>query len=179
MLCIRAYKYRLYPTKKQAEKLRETLNLLREMYNVALQERRDAYTLKVKRHPEYYDEATRTQLTREHAITYATQAAQLPEIKLLREEYQGIYSQVLQEMLRRVQKAFDAFFRQVVAGDTPGYSRYKSQERFNSFCYPQSGFSFTQDHRICLSKIGTIKVKIPQGKKARPLLSGIVSLSPI
>lgn len=133
MRCKRAYTFRLYPTKKQVEKLQETLNLLRELYNAALQERCNAYTLKVKRHPDFYDEATRTQLTREHAITYSAQSSQLPEIKVLREEYQGIYSQVLQDTLRRVHKAFEAFFRRVATGHTPGYPRYKSQERFNSF----------------------------------------------
>jgi IS605 OrfB family transposase len=49
-----------------------------------------------------------------------------------------------------------AFFRRVKAG----YPRFKSHSRFDSFTYPQSGFSLTQDHRVCLSKIGTIKMKL-------------------
>src|SRR5262249_8336441 len=43
-----------------------------------------------------------------------------------------------------------------------GYGRY------DSFTFPQSGFSLTQDNRVCLSKIGTIKIKMPKGKKANP-----------
>src|SRR6202043_916813 len=96
---LKAYKYRLYPTSAQAERLQWTLDRLRELYNAAIQERRDAYDLCVKRHPNYYDEATRQQLTHDHAINYYQQAKQLPEIKELREEYTDIYAQVLQDML--------------------------------------------------------------------------------
>src|ERR1700730_9261263 len=59
----------------------------------SLQERRDAYRMAGK------------------SITYYDQANQLPEIKDIREEYKEIHSQVLQDVLRRVQKAFDHFFR--------------------------------------------------------------------
>ncbi len=156
----KAFKYRLYPTKKQAKKLQETLDWLRELYNAAIQERRDAYDLCVKRHPNYYDEATRKQLTRDQAISYYQQADQLPEIKELRQEYQEIHSQVLQDILRRVKKTFDAFFGRVREGKTPGFPRYKGKDHFDSFCYPQSGFSVTADKRLCLSKIGTLKVKM-------------------
>src|SRR5260370_20004719 len=170
MISIKAYKYRIYSNKKQAEKLQWTLDRVRELYNAALQERRDAYEIMVRRHPNFYDEDTRQQLARAHASSFEQQSGQLPEIKEVREEYQEIYSQVLQDMLHRVKKAFDDFFERVRAGKTPGYPRFKGKDHFDSFCYPQSGFSLTEDNRICLSKIGTIKVKIPKGKKARPML---------
>jgi putative transposase len=160
----RAYKYRLYPTKKQRATLQWTLDRARELYNAALQERRDAYTCKVKRHPSFYDEETRTQLTKEHALTYTRQAAELPEIKEVRPEYE----QILQDVLRRVDKAFKAFFRRVKEGQKPGYPRYKGEGHYDSFTYPQSGFSLTADNRLCLSKIGSLKVKFPTGKKAHP-----------
>ncbi len=133
-----------------------------------MQERRDAYTCKVKRHPNYFDTDARQQLTKEHALTYTRQAAELPEIKEVRPEYEDIYSQVLQDVLRRVDKAFKAFFRRVKEGQKPGYPRYKGEGSYHSFTYPQSGFSLTADNRICLSKIGMIKVKFPTGKKAHP-----------
>src|SRR2546428_1632886 len=102
---LKAYKYRLYPNKKQAEHLQWVLDRCRELYNSALQERRDAYEMTVKQHPDYYDETTRKQLTQEHALNYNQQAAQLPEIKAIRSEYSDIHSQVLQDVLRRVDKA--------------------------------------------------------------------------
>jgi len=150
MSTLRAYKYRLYPSKKQAEKLQWTLDRCRELYNAALQERRDAWHMcKV-------------------SINYNQQAAQLPEIKTVRPEYRAIHSQVLQDILRRVKKAFDAFFRRVKEGQTPGYPRFQGYGRYDSFTFPQSGFSLTEDNRVCLSNIGTIKVKFPKGKKANP-----------
>jgi len=79
----RAYKYRVYPTKKQARVLHEHLALCAELYNAALQERRDAYWKCDK------------------SITYTQRAEPLPEIKALRPEYEAIYSQVLQDVLRR------------------------------------------------------------------------------
>jgi putative transposase len=86
----------------------------------------------------------------------------LPEIKAeLREEYQDIYSQVLQDVLLRLERAFKAFFRRVKNGEEPGYPRFQGQNRYDSFTYPQSGgFSLTHDSRVCLSKIGSIKVKL-------------------
>src|SRR5438128_2452111 len=126
-----------------------------------LTERRDAYNFHVKQHPNYYDEPTRKQLTKELTVGYYQQKGMLPEIKAeLREEYQDIYSQVLQDVLLRLERAFQAFFRRVKSGEEPGYPRFKGQNRYDSFTYPQgSGFSLTHDSRVCLSKIGSIKVK--------------------
>lgn len=102
------------------------------------------------------------------SISYGHQSAQLPEIKEIRPEYADIHSQVLQDTLRRVDKAFKAFFRRVKHGEKPGYPRFQPYGRYDSFTFPQSGFSLTEDHRVCLSKLGTIKVKFPTGKKANP-----------
>jgi len=71
-------------------------------------------------------------------------------------------------VLRRVDKAYQAFFRRIKEGKTPGYPRFHGYGRYDSFTFPQSGFSLTEDNRVCLSKIGTLKVKFPQGKKANP-----------
>jgi putative transposase len=142
MSSLKAYKYRLYPTKKQAIRLQEVLDRCRELYNAALQERKDAYRMA------------------HLSIGYTQQAAQLPEIKEIRPEYQDIYSQVLQDVLRRGDKAYKAFFRRIKQGEKAGYPRFQGDGRYDSFTYPQSGFSLTEDNRVCLSKIGTIKVKM-------------------
>ena len=150
MYYLKAYKYRLYPTKKQAIRLQEVLDRCRELYNAALQERRDAYRMC------------------HVSIGYNQQAAQLPEIKAIRSEYADIHSQVLQDTLKRLDKAFKAFFRRVKQGEKPGYPRFQAYGRYDSFTFPQSGFSLTHDNRVCLSKIGTLKVKFPAKKKANP-----------
>jgi len=79
---------------------------------------------------------------------------------VIRLEYNDIHSQVLQDVLRRVKKAYDNFLWRVKEGQAPGYPRFQGYRRYDSFTYPQSGFSLTHDNRVCLSKIGTIKVKM-------------------
>jgi putative transposase len=160
-----AYKFRLYPTRKQRECLQETLDRCRELYNAALTERRDAYNFHVRQHSNYYDEAIRKERSRELNINYYEQANQLPDVKAVREEYQDIHSQVLQDVLRRVQKAFDAFFQRCKQGEKPGYPRFQGKSRYNSFTYPQAGFSLTHDNGLSLSKIGSVKMKLHRAIK--------------
>ncbi len=137
-----AYTFRLYPTRKQAQALIWTLDRCRELYNAALQERRDAFRMVGKR------------------LNYYDQANQLPDIKAIREEYRDIHSQVLQDVLRKADKAYKAFFARCKHGATPGYPRYKGRNQFDSFTYPQGGHSLTHGSRVCLSKIGSIKIKL-------------------
>src|SRR5260370_24503179 len=54
-------------------------------------------------------------------------------------EYAEVYSQVLQDVVQRADRAFQAFFRRVTAGDTPGYPRFHGRDRYRSFTYPQAG----------------------------------------
>jgi putative transposase len=139
----KANKFRLYPTKQQEKTLFWTLTRCRELYNAALAERKEAYRMAGK------------------SITYYEQKRDLPEIKAeLREEYQQIHSQVLQDVLLRLKRAFDAFFRRVENGEEPGYPRFQGRNRYNSFTYPQGGYSLTHDSRLCFSKIGSIKITL-------------------
>ena len=136
----KTYKYRLYPTGKQERVLNEQLALCTELYNAALQERKEAYQLCGK------------------SITFTQQCAQLPAIKAIRPEYEAIHSQVLQDVLHRVDKAFKAFFLRVKAGQVPGYPRYKSKFRYASITYPQTGFGIDEQGKLSLSKIGHLKI---------------------
>jgi len=136
----KAYRYRIYPTKKQEHILNAQLALRCELYNAALQERRDAYPMCGQ------------------TISFAHQSAQLPEIKAVRPEYEAVYSQVLQDVLHRVDKAFKAFFRRCKAGEKPGHPRYKSRLRYDSLTYPQSGFGIDEQGKLSLAKIGHIKM---------------------
>ena len=137
----KAFKFRIYPTKKQIGKLEWTLRRCKELYNAALQERRDAYKLCGV------------------SVSYYTQNKQLPEIKEIRQEYRDIHSQVLQDVLTRVDKAMDNFFRRVKNGEKAGYPRFKSADRYDSFAYTQSGFE-TIRGKLNLSKIGRVKIKL-------------------
>ena len=105
----KAYKYRLYPNKTTEKQLQWVLDRCREVYNAALQERRDTWK-NIKQHPNYYDLEWRKQSAQEHGVSFSSQSAQLPDIKDIREEYRDIYAQVLQDVLRRLDKAFQRFF---------------------------------------------------------------------
>jgi putative transposase len=135
------YKFRLYPTKQQTELLGWTLACCQELYNAALQERRDAWRIN------------------RVSVNYAAQAVQLPEIKTVRPELRTVYSQVLQDALRRVDKHFQAFFARVRRNEKPGFPRFRPLSRYDSFTYPQQGFGLSGG-KLQLSKIGKIKIKV-------------------
>ena len=164
----RSFKYRLSPTRTQAEKLQWTLDRTRELYNAALQERRDAYEV-IKHRPDFLDKDARRQAIRAQNINYYSQANQLPDIKQDREEYQDIHSQILQDVLKRVDKAYKAVFRRCACGETPGYPRFQGRDRYNSFTFPQGGYalSLSPNNRVCLSKIGSINVKLHRAVQGR------------
>ncbi|WP_243091261.1 RNA-guided endonuclease InsQ/TnpB family protein [Thermus neutrinimicus] len=88
----KAFKYRLYPTKPQTRDLERTLELCRQLYNSALQERRDTYRRAGQR------------------VTFSQQSRYLPQIREELPEYKKVHSQVLQEVLHRVDRAFQGFF---------------------------------------------------------------------
>jgi putative transposase len=138
---VKAYKFKFKQNASFAAACNVTLDICRELYNAALQERRDAY--KIKR----------------VSINYHAQAIQLPQIKEIRAEVGDVYSQVLQDVLRRVEESFAGFFRRVKEGKTPGYPRFKPASRYDSFTYPQSGFRLAGD-RLHLSKIGSCRIHL-------------------
>lgn len=138
---LKTYKYRLYPNKAQSQKIDTTIDLCRNLYNAALEHRIYLY---------------------KHGginVNYNAQQNELPGLKQVLSEYRTVQSQVLQDVLKRLDKAYQNFFRRVKQGDKPGFPRFQSYKRYNSFTYPQSGFALTGNH-LELSKIGNVKVKL-------------------
>jgi len=139
---MRAYKYRIYPTPKQKKVLQDTLFSCFKLYNTALEHRREAYRIAQK------------------SISYNEQQNELPSIKDEFPEYNKIHSQVLQNVIKRVDLAYQNFFRRIKQkGEKSGFPRYKSFDRYDSFTYPQSGFDII-NKKVRLSKIGSIKIKL-------------------
>jgi putative transposase len=132
-----AYKFRIYPNRKQQAQLDVTLETCRHLYNTALADRKNCYELEGIRR------------------SYEDQAATLTLEK--KEGKWQIFSQVSQDVLKRVDKAFKAFFRRVKAGEKPGYPRFKGQGWYKSFTYPQVGFKI-EGSKLVLSKIGSIRI---------------------
>ena len=121
--------------------------MCRELYNAALQERREAWSRYRK------------------GIHYVEQANQLPDIKAVREDLRAVHNQVLQDALRRIDKASQAFFLRCNRGQVPGFPRFRFESRYDSFTYPQAGFKLSG--RLSLSKIGDIKIKLHRPVKGR------------
>ncbi|WP_456831428.1 RNA-guided endonuclease InsQ/TnpB family protein [Deinococcus sp. UYEF24] len=142
---MKAFKYRLRPTKVQEAALNEQLRLCRNLYNAALEERIGAYRKAGK------------------TLTAYDQMKSLTEIKAALPEYAGVYSQVLQDVLKRLEKAYKAFFRRIKAGVKAGFPRFQGRDRYDSITYPQSGFSLSGDVAY-FSKIGNIRLRL-----SRPL----------
>ena len=139
---LKTYKYRLYPTRKQTEKLNWTLDTCRILYNSALVDRKNSY-----------------EQTGE-SLSYSKQAGILKHDKLIIPYLKDIHSQVLQDVLIRVDKAYKAFYRKLKEKKgKAGYPRFKAEGRYDSITYPQMpGFELTENG-LRLSKIGTVKLK--------------------
>ncbi|HEY4034301.1 MAG TPA: transposase [Ktedonobacteraceae bacterium] len=144
---MKAFKYRISPTRRQSDALQFILDRNRELYNASLEERREAYRMSGI------------------SISSNDQSAQLPAIKKIRPEYKEIYSQILQDTLKRVDKAFKAFFKRCKEGKTPGFPRFQGYDRYDSFTYPQieklkgKPTISIENKKVVLPKIGHIKIK--------------------
>ncbi len=140
----KTFQFRIYPNKNQDVVMNRTLSTCRHLYNDALAERKRKAEL---------NELERTfgiiPWGKPEWIEYEDQQNALP---LTKTSYQKeVFSQVLQNVLKRVDRSFQNFFRGF------GYPRFQGRDRYNSFTYPQSGFEL-EDGKLILSKIGNIRI---------------------
>ncbi|MFW5908994.1 MAG: RNA-guided endonuclease InsQ/TnpB family protein, partial [Desulfosalsimonas sp.] len=153
MTISKSFKYRIYPTRAQITNLENQFSMCRHLYNWSLAERKEAYE------------------TSGETISYNTQQNNLPALKKARPWYKGVYSQVLQDVLRRLDKAYQHFFRRVKSDEVPGFPRFKKRGQWNSITYPQ--YSAFPSSRIKVPKVGTIKTvyhrEIPKEAKVKTL----------
>lgn len=140
MFVVKAYKFRLKPTKKQARLLQEQLDECRWLHNELLAQRKMAHEVEIP-------------------LSKYNQNMFLPFLKEERPSLAKVHSQVLQNVVDRLDKAFQHFFRRCKTGETPGFPRFRGVDRYKSFCYPQSGFALT-GNELKLSKLGKIRVKM-------------------
>jgi putative transposase len=135
----KSFKFRIFPNKQQTECLERSLNLCRDLYNSAVQERRDAWRLNRTR------------------ISFFDQSKQVPDIRKLNPDYMQIQARVCDQVLRQVDKSFQAFFRRCKSGEKPGFPRFKGRAFFNSFFYNREGFRFV-GNKLRLANIGLVKI---------------------
>lgn len=143
----RAYKFLLRPTSRQVNALRAMLDDHRDLYNAALQERRDAYRIHGV------------------SISFTDQSAQLSDIRRADPGGQERWSfNSQQATLRRLNRAFEAFFRRVKTGQRPGFPRFKSVDRFDTVEWPRDRDGCRWDStlngstRVYLQGVGHVRV---------------------
>jgi putative transposase len=143
MYMLKAYKFRIYPTRSQRTKMERTLDLCRWTYNQTLAYRKSAWENESKSVSKYET----------HNL--------LPAWKEEKPELKEVYAQTLQNVQERVDLALKAFFRRVKAGEEPGYPRFRGKGWYDSFTYPQpeKGGNIVSG-KLRLPKIGDIKIKL-------------------
>lgn len=141
MFVRKSFQFRLRPTKAQAKLLQAQLDECRWLYNELLSQRKLSY------------EELDTSLSKYQQLMF------LPLLKEERPSLKLVHSQVAQNIVDRLDKAFQSFFRRCKAGEKPGFPRFRGMHRYDSFCYPQSGFTLL-GKEIYLSKIGRIRIKM-------------------
>ena len=138
-----AYKYRLYPTKAQAQFLEGQLREACDLYNAALQERRDAWKV-CRKSVNYYDQANQLKTMRGEGLIGLANFS------------------CCQDVLRRVEKTYKAFFARVKRGDKPGFPRFKPWRRYDSLTFPSygDGCGLLDSGKLRVQGAGHIKVKL-------------------
>lgn len=139
----KSFKFKLQPTKKQAEALTAQLSECARLYNAALQERRDAYRMAGK------------------SINWYEQKKQLKEIRAAGDVGIPNYA-VASDVLKRVDLAFQSFFRRVKAKNSKaGFPRFRSSVRYDSFTFtsPNNGYRFISRQRLFLQGVGNVKLR--------------------
>ncbi len=136
------YKYRLLGNKTTFSKADEWLLLCQRLYNIALEQRIYIYR---------YNKKT---------ISYYAQSKQLPELKEAFPEYQSVGSQVLLDVIQRLDRAYKAFFRRVKNGNgKAGFPRFKSMDRYHSLTLTQAGWKLDGKHLI-IRNVGRFKLRL-------------------
>ncbi len=137
----KTYEYRVRPTPAQERRLVATLDACRHVYNWAIEDRKALWQY-AKCWTSFYD-----------------QSGYLKHLKTERPWLTEVYSHPLQDALRRVDRAFAAFFRRVKAGQAPGYPRFRGRDGYDSFTFKEWGRGCGFDgRRLALGKIGRLRI---------------------
>lgn len=139
---VRSYNYPLLPTKEQSRTMHSWLEVCRNLYNAALDGRRDAY--------------------RKQGVTRSLyeQQVELTELRKADPEFKAVPAVVLRSALTRIDYGYKMFFKRIKAkSGKPGFPRHKSQQRYNSFSFP-APIEFIDGNYLLIPKLGAVKVHL-------------------
>lgn len=137
----KTFKYRIYGNRDTIGRAEQWLEFCRKLYNSMLEERINAYQQDHK------------------SLSCYDQIKELPALKQQTPEYKQVGSQVLQDVVEKLDKSYQAFFRRVKAGENPGFPRFKGSDRYDSFTLKQAGWVLSGKCLI-IKNIGCFKIKL-------------------
>ncbi|HET8909410.1 MAG TPA: transposase [Ktedonobacterales bacterium] len=138
----KTFKYKLKPTPEQVRQLERVVMMCRRLYNTALEQRITLWK------------------QRGVSISQYAQEAELKGLRADMAEYAAVHSHVLQDVLARLNKTYQDFFRRVTTGQTPGFPRFQGRNRWHSFTYKEYGNGARLDNGfLVLAKIGRVAVR--------------------
>ena len=149
----KTFKYKIYANEKTIAKTEVWLELCRNLYNCALAERIYAYKMRHK------------------SLSYISQQNELPELRKEFFEYQNINAQTLQMVLRRLNLAYDGFFRRLKHGEKKGFPRFKGKHRYDSIEFTQHYWELNGKY-LYIRNIGRFKLKL-----SRPIQGDIKTIT--
>ena len=139
----KSFKYRLFTNKTQESKLDSLLNSARSLYNSALEQRIVCYK----------------QLG--ESINYYDQANSLKKIRSLDKGIAQLNCSCSQNVLRQLDKAFQAFFRRIKSGEKPGFPRFKGSDRFHSLTFPTYGDGIKlKNGKLYIQNVGSVRINL-------------------
>ncbi len=147
----RTYRFRLHPTSRQCVALERELRLQREIYNAALEERIGAWR-------------------KGRSVTYVDQCRELTQLRDDRPDVLACGVTLCRGTLKRLDRAYAAFFRRVKRGETPGFPRFQGAGRFTSLAWEDtSGWKVKYaGRRLRLLGIGEVKVNFHRPLRGTP-----------
>lgn len=139
----RAFKYRLYPNVNQSRELDVALETHRRLYNACLEQRVSIYTAEKR------------------SVTYSQQSAWFKIQRATNLYFARINFSSAQATMRRLDRSYQAFFRRVKSGHTPGFPRFKGRDRFHSIGFPSHGDGIRLNgNRLRVQHVGVLRVKL-------------------
>lgn len=127
---LKTYKYKLEPNRKQRQALQKTLDICRDAWNLALEQRKY------------------------HKTHWVAQCRELTQLKSVFPEYKQVHVHVLQNIIKKLHRSFERMWSLGA-----GFPRFKSARRYHSFSFNNVGFNLN-GRQLSLSKIGNVKVRL-------------------
>ncbi len=137
----KSFKYRVEANQQTIKIAEGWLFLCCDLYNACLEQRNMVYS------------------QNKNFISSFAQMRELPSIKNEFPEYKDINSQVLVEVIQRLDRAYSAFAGRLKNGQKAGLPRFRSKKRYDSFTLKKSGWQLDGKY-LTISKVGTFKIKL-------------------